>query len=126
MYRSNLGTKDKSGAIAAVVAIHAALLLAFLNISGKLPLAGPESVLRVFDVNEAPPPPPPRQQQVQPKPKEKEGGAAPPNIKSQATEVAAPKPRIVTPPVQQIAATETPRRGAASTQGASNVAGPGT
>jgi protein TonB len=126
MYRSTLGAKDKSGAIAAVVAIHAALLLAFLNIAGKLPLAGPESVLSVFDVNQPPPPPPPPQQKQQPKPKEKEGGAAPPNIKSQATEVAAPRPRIVTPPEQQIAATGTPRQGTAPTQGASNVPGPGT
>ena len=51
-----------------------------------------------------------RQQQQQPKPKEKEGGSAPKNIKSEATPVVAPKPKIVTPPVQKIAASETPRR----------------
>ena len=44
-------------------------------------------------------------QAQQPKPKEKEGGSAPKNIKSEATPVVAPKPRIDTPPVQQIAAT---------------------
>jgi protein TonB len=38
----------------------------------------------------------------------------------------APKPRIVTPPVQQIAASENPRQGTAPTQGASDVRGPGT
>jgi protein TonB len=127
MYRSDLKPKDKGGAIALVVAVHAALLFAFLNISGKLPLPGVESVMRVFDVNQAPPPPPPPpEQQVQPKPKEKPGGAAPPNIKSEATPVAAPKPKIATPPVQQVAASETPRQGTASTQGASNLPGPGT
>ena len=73
-----------------------------------------------------PPPPPPPQKQQQPKPKDKEGGSAPKNIKSEATPVVAPKPRIETPPIQPIAASETPRQGAAPTQGASDVRGPGT
>jgi len=126
MYRSNLDTKDRSGAIAAVVAIHAVLLFALLHISGKISLADPQSVLRVFDINalKAPPPPPPPQQKVQPKPKAKEGGSAPRNIKSEATPVVAPPPKIPAPPT--IAATETPRQGTAPTQGASNVRGPGT
>jgi len=126
LFRS-LKPRDKSGAIAAVVAIHAALLFAFLHMAGKLDIGDVQSAMRVFDVSEVkPPPPPPPQQKVQPKPKEKEGGAAPPNIKSEATPVVAPKPRIETPPVQKIAATETPRQGAAPTQGASNLPGPGT
>jgi len=50
MYRSDLDRRDKGGAIAAVVAIHAALLFAFLNLSGKMPLPGQESVLRMFDI----------------------------------------------------------------------------
>jgi protein TonB len=126
-YRSDLDVKDRSGAIAAVVAIHAGLLFAFLHMSGKVDLADPQSALRVFDINPAePPPPPPPQQNQQPKPKEKEGGSAPKNIRSEATPVVAPKPKIVTPPVQTIAATEIPRQGTAPTQGASNVRGPGT
>src|SRR3954447_15698553 len=126
MYRSNLDTKHRSGAIAAVVAIHAVLLLALLHISGKLPLDNPQSVLRVFDISalKPPPPPPPPQQRTQPKPKAKEGGSAPKNIKSEATAVVAPTPRIPAPPT--IAATETPRQGTAPTQGASTVRGPGT
>ena len=48
MYRSNLGAKDRSGAIIAVVAIHAALLLAFLHISGKISFGETQSVLRVW------------------------------------------------------------------------------
>ena len=44
----------------------------------------------------------------------------------QATPLVAPKPRIETPPVQQIADSETPQQGLAPTQGASNVRGPGT
>jgi protein TonB len=124
MYQADLNSRDRGGAIAAVVAIHAALLLAFLNISGAMPLPGQDSVLRIFDLNQPPPPPP--QQRQQPRPKEKEGGSSPKNIKSEATPVVAPKPRIETPPVQRIAATETPRQGTAPTQGASNVRGPGT
>src|SRR5438477_907769 len=119
MYRSNLGAEHRSGAIAAVVAIHAALLLALLHISGKLPLDNAQSVLRVFDVNpfKPPPPPPPPQHKPQPKPKAKEGGSAPKNIKSEATSVVAPAPKIPAPPT--VAATETPRQGTAPTQGAS-------
>ena len=127
MYRSDLKTRDKSTAIAAVVAIHATLLFAFLNISGKLPMPGQDSVLRLFDIEQPKPPlPPPPAQQQQPKPKEKEGGSAPKNIRSEATPVAAPKPKIETPPVNPLPAAETPRQGTAPTQGASNVPGPGT
>src|SRR2546423_15570816 len=124
MYRSTLGTRDKRGAIAAVIAIHAALLLAFLHLSGRMPLPATEPVLRVLDIKEPKPPPPPPQPKVQPKPKEKEGGAAPKNIRSQATPVVAPTPEIPAP--SPIAATQTPRQGVAPTQGASNVRGPGT
>jgi len=125
-YRSNLDVKDRSGAIAAVAAIHAALLFAFLNISGAMNLPVPQDAIRLFDINPPDPPPPPPPQSRRPKPQEEEGGAAPENIRSQATPVVAPKPKIVTPPVQPIAATETPRQGTAPTQGASNVPGPGT
>ena len=128
-YRTDINTRDRSGAIAAVIAIHAALLFVFLHMSGKTELGDPQSVMRVFDIGRPPPlppPPPPPQQREQPKPKEKEGGSAPKNIKSEATPVVAPKPRIETPPVQKIAAAEIPRQGTAPTQGASNVRGPGT
>ena len=128
MYRSDLNNRDKSGAIALVVGIHAALLFAFLNLSGKMNFADPQSALKLFDIHapERPPPPPPPPETRQPKPKEKEGGSAPKNIKSEATPVVAPKPRIETPPVNPIPATETPRQGSEPTQGASDVRGPGT
>lgn len=127
MYRSDLKNRDKGGAIAAVIAIHAGLLLAFLHLSGKMNLADPQSALSVFNLtNPPPPPPPPPQQQSRPKPKNKEGGSAPKNIKSEATEVKAPKP-VVKPQIPNpVIVTETPHRGAAPTQGASSVVGPGT
>jgi len=127
MYRSDLNNRDKSGAIALVAAIHAALLFAFLHMSGKIDLADPQSALKMFDVNtpEPPPPPPPQQQREQQKPKEKEGGS-PANVRSQATPVVAPKPQVEPQRPNPIAVTETPNQGAAPTQGAANVRGPGT
>jgi protein TonB len=127
-YRTDISNRDRSGAVAAVVAIHAALLFAFLHMSGKIDLTDPQRALQLFDLtqNARVPPPPPPAEQRRPRPKEKEGGSAPKNIRSEATPVVAPKPKIVTPPVQQIAASETPRSSAAPTQGASDVRGLGT
>ncbi|HEX6784671.1 MAG TPA: energy transducer TonB [Sphingomicrobium sp.] len=122
-YRNDIGTRDRGAAIAAVIAIHALLLLALLHLSGKIDLTDPQSALSVFDLKNVPPPPPDQRKQAQPK--TLQSGSAPKNVKSQATPVAAPKPEVQTPPVPQITASETPRNGAASTQGASSVAGPG-
>jgi periplasmic protein TonB len=124
MYRSDLKPRDKSAAIAGVIAIHAGLLLLFLHLSGKIDLGEPQAVLRVFDLANPPPPPPPVQ--PPPRPKEKEAGSARKNLRSDATPVKAPKPIVVVPPVPQIAATETPRHGDAPTQGASDQPGNGT
>ena len=130
MCRTDLNNRDKSGAIAAVIAIHAGLAFAFLHVSGTIDFADPQRKLQVFDVTEVkppPPPPPPVQKDVSTqKPKAKEGAASPRNIKSEATPVVAPKPRIVLPAPPTIAVSETPRQGAAPTQGASDVRGPGT
>jgi len=127
MYRSDLNRRDRGGAIALVIAVHAALAFAVLHRWGGAIIEAAAPALKVFDVRDIPPPPPPPSPaQRQQKPKEKEGGSAPKNIKSEATPVVAPKPRIETPPVQQIAASETPRQGTAPTQGASDVRGPGT
>jgi periplasmic protein TonB len=125
-YRTDVNARDKAGVIIAVVAVHAALLLALLNLSGTIDLGDPQGALSIIDLASPPPPPPPPQQRQQPKPREKEGGSAPKNIRSQATPVVAPKQRIVTPPVQTIVASNTPRQGTAPTQGASEVRGPGT
>jgi protein TonB len=130
-YRTDISNGARGGAIVSVLAIHGLLLFALLHLSGKVDLTDPQAALRVFNlappvVPPPPPPPPPPEPQQQAKPKEQEGGSAPRNIKSEATEVKAPKPRVVVPPVPQIPAAETPRAGTAPTQGASPVAGPGT
>lgn len=123
-YRTDISNRDRGGAVAAVIGVHLALLFVLLSLNGKGELAGPESVLRVIDLAERPPPPP--QEKPQPKPRDKEGGSAPPNIRSEATPVEAPRPMVVIPPIPQIAASETPRKSVMSTQGSAAVAGPGT
>jgi protein TonB len=128
-YRTDISKGARGGAIAAVIAIHAVLLFALLHMSGKVDLADPEAALQLFDLTPPkppPPPPPPEQRKPQVRPREKEGGSAPKNMRSEATPVAAPKPKVLVPPVPQIAVTETPRQGSAPTQGASDVSGPGT
>jgi protein TonB len=124
-YRTDVNARDKGGAIIGVIAVHAALLLALLNLSGTVDVRDVQSALSVIDLAN-PPPPPLVHVQQRAKPKQKEAASAPRNIKSEATPVVAPKPKIETPPVQKIVASNTPRRGAAPTQGASDVRGPGT
>ena len=130
MYRSDLKATDKGGAIAAVIAIHAGLAFALLHLSGRVDLTDPDSVLKTFDVREIvpppPEPPPPIEAERSAKPKAREGAASPKNIRSEATPVVAPRPRIELPAPNPVAVTETPREGAAPTQGASDVRGPGT
>ncbi|MDQ3481859.1 MAG: energy transducer TonB [Pseudomonadota bacterium] len=138
MYRANLDSRDRGGALAAVAAIHVGLLFALLNATGHIDVTDPQRTLRVFDINDPPPPPPePVQQQQQqqqerqqpqqpPRPREEEGAASPRNIRSQATPVVAPRPRIALPLPVPMAVTETPNQGADPTQGASDVRGPGT
>ncbi|HEX2802559.1 MAG TPA: energy transducer TonB [Sphingomicrobium sp.] len=131
MYRSDLNSRDKSGAIIAVAAVHGALLFALLHLSGRIDLAEPQSVMNVFDITEQPPPPEEVQQpqpkpEEKPKPKEAEGAASEKNIRSRATPVAAPKPEIELPVPVPVTTSETPNQGTEPTQGASTVVGPGT
>jgi periplasmic protein TonB len=122
-YRTNITNRDRTGALFAAGAIQAALLLAFLNMSGTIDLRDTQSPFSMLNLsNSVPPPPPPPQA----KPKKKEGGSAPKNIRSEATPVVAPTPRIETPSVQRIAASKTPHQDMAPTQGASEVRGPGS
>jgi periplasmic protein TonB len=131
MYRPELQNRDKGGAIAAVITIHVGLLFVFLHLSGKIDLADPQSVTRVFDVSEVPPPPetifePPTQAQETERPREQEGAASAKNIRSEATPVVAPKPPIALPIPSPVATTQMPNQGAAPTQGASDIIGAGT
>jgi periplasmic protein TonB len=125
MYSSSLTSTDRSGAVAASIAIQAALLLAFLNMSGKIDLNDTQPRLRLVDILPPSPPQPVLEQRVT-HPRDRAGAAASKNIKSEATPVAAPKPVIELPRVSPIVATPTPRQAVDPTQGASPVRGPGT
>ena len=134
MYRPRLNNRDKTGAVAGVIAIHAGLLFAFLHLSGRIDIpAATREITQVFDVTEIPPPPPEppvveqkvREKEVE-KPKEDEGAASPENIRSKATPIVAPKPKVQIPVKPPVAVTQTPNQGAAPTQGAGTRPGPGT
>ena len=125
---SSLRTRDRAGAMVAVVAIHAGLAFAFLNLSGQLDTREEQEDLQIFDVREVPPPqPPPVVEQPEPEQaKKKEGAAAPKNIESEASPVVAPKPRVVIPVQNPVVAAPIPRQGPDPSQGAAPVRGPGT
>lgn len=131
MYRTDLDSRHKSGALAAVIAVHVGLAFALLHLSGTVDLPLPQDALEVFDLDDVepvpppPPPPPPPKQEARPKPKEEEGGSQPKNIRSEPTPVVAPEPKIELPSPPAVS-TETPAQGTAPSRGASDVRGPGT
>jgi protein TonB len=113
------------GLIGAALVQTAILYLLIAGLVVKMPAIGDvRNDLFAF----VPPPPPPAEKiETQPRPSHKtEGKAAPPNIKSRATEVTAPPvpPPPVPPP--PLPAALKPFQGNQSTQGAAPVAGPGT
>jgi protein TonB len=123
-YRTDISNRDRGRAIAAAIAIQAALLLAFLHMSGKIDLRDTQTALSTLNLINRPPAT--QQQRQQQKPKEKQGSSAPQNVRSRATPVVAPRPQVETPPVQRIVASATPQEGPTPTQGASDLRGPGT
>jgi protein TonB len=129
MYRTSLNNRDRAVTIALVALVHAGLAIALLNVSGHLDLTPMQPALEIFDVRSEPPPPPIVEvvrDADKDKPKKDEGAASAKNIKSQATPVKRPEPRVVVPATPPIVTSPTPNTGAAPTQGASNVVGPGT
>ncbi|QDP19874.1 energy transducer TonB [Sphingomonas xanthus] len=130
MYQPRPTTKDRIATIIAVLAMHAMLAFALINISPDAREQLPPEVIEIFDVTEAPPPEPPVVEQLpepeqEPQPRE-EGAASAPNIESRATPVVAPRPPISLPIPQPMPVTQTPGEGSESTQGAAPIAGPGT
>jgi periplasmic protein TonB len=130
MYRQNLDRRDRGGAAITVVAIHAALLFAVLGASGRIDIAGPQQMMDVFDVTQPEPEPQPDlpvvEQEREDLAEPEAGEASPPNIRSEATPVVAPRPEFSLPVPVPMVTTQTPGEGAEATQGAAEVPGPGT
>lgn len=124
---SNLRPRERAGAMAAVIAIHAGLAFALLNLSGTIDERDLQEALRIIDIREVPPPEPLVVEEPEPEQdKRKEGAAAPKNIESQASPVVAPKPRVVIPVQNPVIAAPIPKQGPDQSQGAAPVRGPGT
>ena len=127
MYRPQTSIRDRAGSIMLVVLIHAGLLYAFLNLSGRMPELARQANLQLIDILNPPPPPPPPPvvEQAKAKPRKAEGAAAPKAIESKATPVVRPIPQVVIPVPPKLVTAPTPGTCAAATQGASTP-GPGT
>jgi protein TonB len=130
-YRDRLGSALGAGLVQ--LAIGIALLW---GLGVNVVPAAVDSPLKLFNL--VPPPPPPEIHEVRPPPRvesdtqnqrftpDEEGGASPPNIRSQATEVAAPEPIVRLPVPSPIVTATKPKLGSDATSGAADVRGPGT
>lgn len=107
---------------AALVVLFVWGLVAALAVStGGLP----QSALKLFGV--MPPPVPKREPIPRHRPSYRaSGAAAPPALHAAASPVAAPVPIVVTPPPPPVIAAPVPFEGAQTSQGAADLAGPGT
>lgn len=115
----------RTNAALAALAIEAALILALVfGLAGTIP-PGVAPELSVFAVA---PPPPPRVERIPPKARTRrpEGAASPPNLRSKATEVVAPKPVVPPPLPSPVVAALVAGTGSAATAGAADRPGPGT
>lgn len=125
MARLRPSPRDRIGAAAITAGLTLALGYALLaGLTVRL-VPTPQAALAAFSVLPPPPlPTPPPAERPAPAP-DREGAAAPPNFKSRATELAAPKPivPVLTPP--PIVTTPTPATGADATSGNAAVRGPG-
>ncbi|WP_082463873.1 energy transducer TonB [Sphingomonas sp. Leaf17] len=119
--------RDRVKAGAAAVLIQGLLVYALVQgLAVGMPGAV-EDALKVFAV--APePPPPPIPKPIPPKvySSRPEGAAAPPNLRSKATEVVAPVPIIVVPVPPPLIVAPVAATGNQASSGASDRAGPGT
>ncbi|MEH3035687.1 MAG: energy transducer TonB [Sphingomonas adhaesiva] len=121
--------QERIGAALAAAAVTAAVGWALLTgLAGGAVRAKVDEGLALFRV--VPPPPPRPPAKVVPKKtrtSRPSGRAAPPNIRSQATQVAAPRPVVVVPlPPPPVVVALKPFAGNDATQGAAPRAGPGT
>ncbi|HEX8300016.1 TonB family protein [Sphingomonas sp.] len=121
---SRIDPRSRALSAAGALAVQGLLILVLIQgLGGRIvPTATP--AMQLLDFTLDPPPPEP---EVQPKteaaPRE-EGAAAPPNLVSRATEVAAPPTIVPVPPIMPVAPVAA--QGSDTTSGAAPIAGPGT
>jgi protein TonB len=119
--------KERITSAIATVAVEALIIAALIaGVRPHVPRVAQETLKIFHIVPPAPPkpPPPPPEEQITPRTKEKEGAASPPNLRSKATEIVAPKP-IIPPPTPPIPAAPKPDIGSQTSSGASDIPGPG-
>lgn len=123
---TGLDRRERAVAGLAAAGLVAALLHLLVIGLAITPRAVADRALKVFGV--APPPPPPPPDVAPPhRPSHRPAGrAAPPALRAQATEVVAPRPQVVLPPPPPVVVAPKPFEGAQASQGAADVAGPGT
>lgn len=126
MYQSTLHPRKRGLTLAAIILAHVAAIYAALTMTGVVPAITTDDLTQLIDISDPPLPPAVEIELPDDAMPEKEGAASAKNIESQATPVAAPKPRIDLPVPPPMPVTETPKEGSDPTQGASDVVGPGT
>lgn len=119
--------RERIGGAAAALGLTGvlgAVLVLGLAVHGGL--VTPDGEIKIFDVLPEKPKPKPKSERMKQRNTRPSGAAAPPNLKSRATEVQAPKPvvPVVVQPPMPVA--EKAADGAQATSGAAPVAGPGT
>ncbi|WP_284734629.1 energy transducer TonB [Sphingosinicella terrae] len=128
--------RDRIGSASAALLVQAGIGAALLWGLGTDLREAIEAPLQAIDILPLEPPaepevvrPPPRvesdtrSQRFAP---DEEGGAAPPNIRSRATEATAPEPLVPLPVPSPIVVAEKPGTGSDPTTGSADVRGPGT
>ncbi len=136
MTASRQGFRERSGSALGAVLVQAVLACLFVWGMGSDARRALVEPLRVFNI--LPPPPEPERPVTRPPPRvesdtrnrrftpAEEGGASPPNLRSQATPVVAPEPIVPLPITPPIVSAPKPATGSDPSTGAADVRGPGT
>lgn len=119
-YRTDPSRADRTGAIAAVIAVHAGIAALILASPSRLSVREqpPDTILVDIPAPEPPPPPPPEPRPD--RPKDEEGAAG---KRAEPSPIVAPEKKLPNP--QEVAAAPVAGQGSASTAGAA-TAGTGT
>ncbi|URW75465.1 energy transducer TonB [Sphingomonas donggukensis] len=117
--------RDRLPALIVTGVLQAALLWALIAGLAVSVRQGVSEDLALFSVPPPKPPPPVQKVEKRPNPSHRpEGAASPPNLRSRATEIVAPKVEIIFPP--PVVTAPAPSIGMDASTGYADIAGPGT